>query len=76
MAQAAEVEVQLETLRVGEVDGDVGDLANSIRMYGQLCAIEVAGDLGGYRVVDGRRRVKAMRLLGLSRARARVVEGS
>ena len=52
-------------------------LVSSVRQYGVISSIIVAdhGD-AGYRVIDGRRRLAAARLLGLASIPARVFDGT
>ena len=55
--------------RLAIVDADVADLAESIRLHGQQVPIMVrplADTPGHYRIVYGRRRLRALRLVGIS----------
>lgn len=64
-------------LRASVTDESVQQLADSIRQHGLLQAIVVtARDGGGWRLIAGRRRLTACKLLGYTTIPARIVESN
>ncbi len=57
-------------------DGDLRRLKSDIQMFGQLEPVDVIREEGGLRVVDGRKRIAALRWLGVRQVQVRVLGGS
>lgn len=70
-----QIHLDRSTLRVNVTDDSVSQLAESIRAQGLLQAIVVAQrEGGGWRLIAGRRRLTACKLLGYTTIPARILE--
>jgi ParB family chromosome partitioning protein len=70
-----QIHLDRATLRTSVTDESVAQLAESIRTHGLLQAIVVAErNGGGYRLIAGRRRLTACKLLGYITIPARIIE--
>lgn len=71
----AQIHMDRSALRQSVTDDSVKQLAEQIREHGLLQAIVVtARDGGGWRLIAGRRRLTACRLLGFTTIAARIIE--